>query len=248
MPKYIDINYIKQYALRDKTICNSNIYINNKTKLSFTCNQNHIYEMTWSNFKKEQRCRYCKFNIPSIEFIKSYAKQDGSTCISNSYKNNRTKLTFVCSKRNHIYDTVWSSFYNKNARCQKCHILDLSDIKTGSNHWNWNPDRTRKSRLKNLSFNNRKFKLLENDILYNEFIKHKGNGLKNIYQIDHIYPRVAFIDNNLDKIYGIKICKYICNLQENLQILKYQDNRKKWFNYNEDEFIKWFNLKLKEIQ
>ena len=243
MPKKITIDIIKEYSLLDGTIClsSSSEYKNNLSKLTFKCIKEHIYTMSWSNFKSGQRCRYCAFNIPSIEFIKEYSLKNGSICISDEYIKNDKKLKFICLKRNHIYNTTWSCFYNKNSRCQMCHIIELSYKQQNENHHNWNSDRTRKIRLKYFSFDLKKYRYLSDDENYNDYILNKSK-----YNIDHIYPRAAFIDNNLDILYDKRLIKEICNSRDNLRIIPKEININKKDKYNQEEFMSWFQTKIKE--
>ena len=39
--------------------CNSKIYKDYNTKMSFTCNKNHKFESTWRNFNSGKRCKIC---------------------------------------------------------------------------------------------------------------------------------------------------------------------------------------------
>ena len=57
---------------------------------------------------------------------------------------------------------------------------------------------------------------------------------------------MAFIDNNLDKIYDVKIIKEICNSKDNLRIVNNKENKSKYNKYNQEEFINWFNQKLEK--
>lgn len=96
-----------------------------------------------------------------------------------------------------------------------------------------------KKRIAKLKFNLNSISILNNKNNFNEYLinKHK-------YHIDHIYPKKAFIDNNLDIKYDMKVVYEICNSIENLQILSKYDNLWKNSKYNNEEFLLWFNWKL----
>jgi len=112
-------------------------YINSKTKMSFKCCKGHLFKATWNNFSKEKgtRCPYCYGNIkPTIEKIKTETQKlaKGYICISEKYKNTRTKLLFSCNK-DHEFLMSWGNFkYSKN-RCPICYIED----RMGKNNPNW---------------------------------------------------------------------------------------------------------------
>lgn len=90
--------------------------------------------------------------------------------------------------------------------------------------------------------------LIKNYNLYETYCNPKSIKYKEIlYEIDHIFPRIAFIDNNIDFNYNIIIVKYIANVTENIQIILKEENSTKNGSYNKDDFIKWFNKKLIEI-
>ncbi|STO12697.1 Uncharacterised protein [[Flavobacterium] thermophilum] len=49
-------------------------YINNKTPITFTCPNNHSFEMTWNDFRKGNRCKYCSdvHNSKGVQKIKTW--------------------------------------------------------------------------------------------------------------------------------------------------------------------------------
>ena len=125
----------------------------------------------------------------------------------------------------------------------------------GEKHPMYNPDRTRKRRSDLLKFDYKHEIILNDDPMYNEYIEYKQistqikkskYAAKPKYSIDHIQPRVAFIDNDLDNIYGTKTIKKICNLRENLRIITKEENGHKAGKYTQEEFMTWFNEKIKE--
>jgi len=79
---------------------------------------------------------------------------------------------------------------------------------------------------------------------YNKWSKQYTPG---IYELDHIFPRKAFIDNDLDIKYNTFIVFWICNCSENLQFIPKDENQIKSGRYNQEEFIQWFNNMLQII-
>ena len=191
-------------------------------------------------------CFTCSGNPKrTIDEIKLEALKDGNTCISEVYVNSKEKLTFLCPD-NHEYKMRWNDFQGGH-RCKFCRAEYISAILSGENHYNYNSDRTRRVRTDHLSFNLYKIHLLKDDPNYElllESRKTTNRFKKNEFSVDHIFPRIAFVDNDLDIKYGPDVVKNICNLRENLQILKREENGNKSGKYNQEEFMKWFEEKL----
>lgn len=242
--KSITIEYIQEYSKKENIKCISSEYESCDKHLIFECSNKHIFKMSWDNFKNGYRCSECAGNKKkTIEEIKEYISSYNYICNSDTYINSKTYLKLICPN-GHSYKAPWSAFKFGN-RCEQCQI----EYRVGENHHNWNPDRTRNLRAQYLSFDMNKIKILYDDFNYIIFLfyKHLSKNkeiLKNLYQVDHIYPRIAFIDNNLDKLYDKRIIKKICNLRENLRIIKDDDNIIKSGKYNQEKFINWFNIKI----
>lgn len=234
------LSYYKQYDY----ILNSN-YINGRVKDKLTCPNGHNIEMQFNNFKQGKRCIICSGRKKlTYEYIKEYIESVNYKLLSYTYINTITPIMIQCPKQ-HTYMVRFSNFQN-NKRCKICY----KDRNMGDLHPNWIMDRTRQTRSNYLRFDLRKINLLSTDINYNDYIVYKRSSnilQKNIYSVDHIYPRIAFIDNDLDHIYDVKLIKKICNLRENLRIIHEKENGEKSGKYNQDEFMEWFNAKLKEL-
>ena len=217
-----------------KSIC-----IHNRIMSSCTeCKGGNICEHN----KRRNRCAECKgLKKLSFAYIKSEIEKDGSTLLSTEYKNAQTKLDIQCPN-NHIYSLKWNHIKSGH----RCHIC-FTDKHTGKNHSRYNPDRTRRRRSHLLSFNLKNINILSDDPNFNNYLEEKTKNTKNMYDVDHIFPRTAFIDNNLDLIYDIKIIKEICNSRDNLRIINNKENKSKSSKYNQQEFLNWFNQKLESV-
>ena len=94
-------------------------YINARIPLKYICPNGHSYNTTWSSWQQGQRCPYCAGNAkPTIEFIRSEFKTEGYTLLSNIYKNNKTKLDYICPN-NHKHFINWSNWVI-GKRCPHC--------------------------------------------------------------------------------------------------------------------------------
>jgi len=154
------------------------------------------------------------------------------------YVRSNFKLNSLCPE-GHLNNQSFNDF-KQGRRCRTCQYINIS----GPNHYRWNLDRTRDIRSGYLRKTNKTLiKLLKDDYNYINYINYPKE-----YNIDHIFPRIAFIDNDLDNIYGLEVCKTISNLKENLKIISSKDNGSKGGKYNQEEFMNWFNDKIKEYK
>lgn len=234
-----DFNFIKKYIEDSGVTLHSTGYTKSTDKLSMSCNKGHNFSMTFITFKKGHRCAECKgLKKLDYNFIKSEIENDGSTLLSKVYVNAQTKLEIKCPN-DHIYSLKWNHIKSGH-RCYKC----FQENNIGENHSRYNPDRTRRRRSHLLSFNLKNIKVLNDDINYINYLEQQFIDTKNVYDVDHIFPRMAFIDNNLDLIYGTQLIKEICNSRDNLRIILKEENLSKHAKYDQNEFMNWFNTKI----
>ena len=111
---------VKEYINNEGYELLSTKYINNRTKLKIKCNEGHIFEMNFNNFKDSgARCPYCSNNAKyKYEEVKEYIESFGYELLSKEYINNNTKLKIMCDK-GHIYETCFKVF-KKEFRCPYC--------------------------------------------------------------------------------------------------------------------------------
>lgn len=63
MPRQYTYEEVKKYIEEDgNNILLSETYVNNKEKLSIKCENNHIFTMSFHDFKAGCRCRMCYKN------------------------------------------------------------------------------------------------------------------------------------------------------------------------------------------
>lgn len=111
--------YVKSYIESFGYTLMSDDYINNRTKLTFKCDKDHVYETTFDTFKSGRRCRKCSGSKKhTIEEVKEYAREFQYEVLSTNYKDNKHKLIFMCSKF-HIFKMNFNHF-KSGIRCPHC--------------------------------------------------------------------------------------------------------------------------------
>ena len=107
------------------------VYINAKTKVQVRCENNHIWSISYNNLKSGYWCPHCVNNIKhTIEKMRELAKSKGGRCLSTTYTNSHTKLTWECEKK-HVWDAEPQSIIKGTwcADCVKCRKYILDDMK-----------------------------------------------------------------------------------------------------------------------
>lgn len=112
-------------------------YKKSNSKLTFMCNEGHVFEMNFSGFKKLKECPICTGKWLNYDVVKKYIENENYVLLSNEYINNRTKLKIKCSK-GHVYLITFDNYKN-GYRCPICksskgekkvnEILDKYNIK-----------------------------------------------------------------------------------------------------------------------
>lgn len=239
--------FVYNYYSNEKYILNS-MYKGNRYKDILKCPVGHNIEMFFNNFKHGNRCKVCYFNNRKLihEDVYNYYKEYNYLMIS-IYKNCMTKDDIICSNGHEI--KIRFNDFQQGYRCRICYELN----NRGEGNPRYNPDRTRRIRSQYLSFDLKKLTILNDEPLYENYIlsQQEARNSDNIhektkYTVDHIQPRIAFIDNDLDNLYGIAVIKELCNSRDNLRIIHQKDNGSKAAKYNQEEFINWFNQKLEK--
>ena len=105
----------------------SNSYINNKTKLTVKCPKNHIYKVTYNNWKSGNRCPECSSTYKkNIHELYTEFDNEGYKLLTTKYINNKQLLECICPN-NHLYKVSFDNFSNKNSRCPKCNNVGISN-------------------------------------------------------------------------------------------------------------------------
>ncbi len=227
-----NINTVKQYFTDNECELLEDKYINAKTKMKYICSCGNISEITFGKFKyRKQRCMKCSGTPKhSQKYVEQYFNSEGCQLLDN-YKSNKQKLKYRCHCGN-ISEIKFNNFI-QGQKCIKCFYTRIS----GKNSHFWNDDR-KSSEI------NKKIQDLSSP--HKKKFRKKYNISKE-FEIDHIFPVKAFVDY---KIYDLELI----NLEENLQPLLPNINRKKSSKYNKIKFEKYLRSKdykiytVKEIE
>jgi DNA-directed RNA polymerase subunit RPC12/RpoP/very-short-patch-repair endonuclease len=140
--KKYSIEEVKNFAIKEKNgLCLSEKYENNKANLIWKCgNCGHIFYNSFKNVKYLNNwCPSCSGKLNNnINIAKNIAKERNGFCLSETYKNNKTKLIWKCKKCYNIWearlDRIKAGTWCPN--CKKSHgetkisnILDSLKIK-----------------------------------------------------------------------------------------------------------------------
>ena len=100
--------------------CLSKIYVNSKITLRWKCIQGHKWEASPFSVKtRDSWCPKCANNIPlGIEKMKILAKFNHGKCLSDEYKNVKTKLLWQCKNRHQFMASPHS--VREGRWCLKC--------------------------------------------------------------------------------------------------------------------------------
>jgi len=158
MPKKLSYDDVKDYINSYGYNLISKEYNNNNTKLSIQCPDNHIFKMTYANFKQGRRCSYCHGNKKhTYTQVKDYIESRGYKLLSKEYKNANTKLKLQCPEE-HTFEMTYGNFYS-NHRCPECskkkygqyHKLSYDEVKEYIESYNY--------KLLSTKYNNNNIKL-----------------------------------------------------------------------------------------
>lgn len=103
----------------------TDFYKNGIQKLTVVCPNNHRYTTNHDNFKKGHRCRECK--KPTIEEIRNEFFENNCILLSTEYKNDKSKLKYICCSCNKILEIRYHEF-KIGQRCRDCGNKKVADL------------------------------------------------------------------------------------------------------------------------
>lgn len=115
--RVITIEECKEYALSKNGECLSDKYKNNITKMTWKCEKGHEWKSIFSSVKNcGSWCPTCAgAKKLTIEECKEYALSKNGECLSDEYKNARTKMTWKCEEGHE-----WKSIFDHIKRGSWC--------------------------------------------------------------------------------------------------------------------------------
>ncbi len=136
----LSFDYVKNFFTEQDCILLVKEYVNNLTKMPYTCSCGNHAEISFGKFQMGQRCKSCRGekigNVlrPSFLGIEKKFADEGCQLLAKEYKNAHTKMSYICScGRKACIDM---HHFNRGQRCEYCAIKKRS----GENHFNWNPN------------------------------------------------------------------------------------------------------------
>jgi hypothetical protein len=113
----------RQIARDRGGVCLSEEYLGSMKKLSFRCNEGHIWSATPNSIKsKKTWCRECatKNKFDSIETFQKIAVSKGGVCLSRNYAGQKDRLKFKCGN-GHVFITKAKDI-KEGKWCKECFI------------------------------------------------------------------------------------------------------------------------------
>lgn len=96
-------------------------YENSMKKLTWKCENGHIFEKNWNLIRRHQWCPECNWRNPSIAKIQELAISKNGKCLSEIYTKSIDNLIWQC-KLGHIWEASLNSIKNCNHWCPYCNI------------------------------------------------------------------------------------------------------------------------------
>ncbi|MFB0832868.1 hypothetical protein ACEU2D_25205 [Brevibacillus laterosporus] len=125
--------------------CLSTVYVDSKTKLKWQCQKGHIWEAVPAHIRNTGSwCPVCAIDKLgdarrlSIEEMKELAESKGGKCLSDSYKNVNTLMTWQCEK-GHIWKATAASI-RSGFWCHHCsgrYRHTIEDVKEYARSKRW---------------------------------------------------------------------------------------------------------------
>ena len=123
----LTIDFVKQEFENEGYTLLSTEYSGAHDKLKVLCPEGHEIELRYYSFKQGNRCPICFNEVRgasqrlNIDFIKQEFNKDGYQLLTKVYKNNTTKLKYICPK-GHYGNITWNA-WKSGCRCNKCCIV-----------------------------------------------------------------------------------------------------------------------------
>ena len=121
MPRKLSHDFVfKEFKKRDYTLISK--YKNSKTKVEYICPKGHKGCIKYNNFKNGNGCAKCVGKkIYTFKEVYETFRKEGFKLLSTKYKNNTTKLDYICS--NGHYGKIQFKTFLTGTGCSYCAAL-----------------------------------------------------------------------------------------------------------------------------
>lgn len=124
------IQEMREVANARGGFCLSDEYLDARTPLTWKCSAGHEWSASPANITSHKSwCPYCagqKSASASIEYMRKVAFDRGGKCVSDIYKNSKTKLLWECMK-GHQWEAMPLNVVHKMSWCPECHHPKIKD-------------------------------------------------------------------------------------------------------------------------
>ncbi len=131
-PQKLSLEHFAEIAVSKGGKLLSTEYVNSQSKLFWECANGHQWFASANQVKHRSWCKECanvvtaKKRRTPIEYFKEYAIGKGGICLTENYVNQKTRLTFQCSK-GHQWTVGGGSLKGKETWCRYCSSPWLAD-------------------------------------------------------------------------------------------------------------------------
>lgn len=252
---------VRGFFVKEGYVLLSEEYKNANLKLKYLCGQGHPGFITFSKFRKGQRCKKCADNKLRLDYesVRKRFEAQGCQLLETEYANSKTLMKYICSCGRESAKN-WNHF-RISSKCVACQYDLISELMAGSGNHQWESDREKLFYNKLLTTNYRRTvhqvgRQLKHDrrigpLLEARLVDELGYNWDSLKQrieahpnwrdvkdgdwhLDHMFPVKAFLDHGITDV-------RIINGLSNLQPLSKHDNLSKSCKYDEDEFLMWLD-------
>ena len=179
-------------------------YKNSLQRLPYSCSKHPDKELyiTFSELNNDGRgCVYCAgLNKPTYDEVVRTYRSLGLTLIESEYRNQRTKMRYICDKHD---DVIQESIYKtvkKGHGCRLCGYESASAKNSGENNWNWGGGISELKHYLRKQINDWKFESLKAYDFKCAITGEKASDL----QVHHLTPFYVIRDEVMDE-YGLDV-------------------------------------------
>ncbi len=118
------IEQMREIAAGHGGQCLSEIYVNCDTPLRWRCTSGHEWEAKPRHINQQRWCKQCvidKRRRVELDLLRAIAAERGGLCLSDTYVDNRTKLTWQC-ENGHVWKAPPTNIKSAGHWCRQCYF------------------------------------------------------------------------------------------------------------------------------